>query len=252
MFLLRFKSKITDTIDKNRLFNDIINLTLKGTNNFTCITKKSTANSSGNGVFISGGVKKHQIVSLYPGTFEPPPPPLAVVAPDGDHCISPDELSLRNTSEYRIHCNSCGGYIDAAKAVKGVDTKFGSIVAQFVVGHMINHPPKGVKPNVFPVDFYWHEFLDYAKKSVTPDQMQQLQHLADNLNSINCSDGNVWYVDPVTLEPVPLTAKCSPMVGIAILARDNIESSSNATELWMDYKFNPKSKLPSWYAPVDY
>lgn len=241
-------------ISKNGIFNDLLRIVVNHCAlDFTTFVKKSTANNSGDGVFISGVVKKHQLVSLYPGVYEPPPPALAVLSADGEHCISPDDLSLRSESCYRIHCNSCGGYLDAAKSAKGFDSKFSSIIAPYVVGHMINHPPKGVKPNVFPVDFYWTEFLDHVRCTVRPDDLSQAEVFVDSINNIDSSSGGVWYVDPVTLEAVPLTANCSPKVGIAIVATDDIKcNATEGTELWMDYRFNMKGTVPAWYSPVNY
>lgn len=250
IFKLKSVSKI---VEKYGIYNEIIRLVASNYRlDFSPIVKKSSAQSSGNGVYVSGPVGKHQFVSLYPGFYEPPPPALAVLSSDGEYCVSPDDLSLRSSSSYRIHCNSCGGYLDAAKFVKGIDPKFSSVVAPYVLGHMVNHPPKGVKPNVFPVDFYWKEFMDHAKRTVHSDNIQYVEQFVNQMNPIDSDSEDVWYVDPATLEAVPLTADCAPRVGMALVAVDAIEGSTEGTELWMDYRFDMRGDVPCWYHAVDY
>ena len=240
-------------VSKTSLFNDVLRLLRPKSGLDLKITmKRSSANNSGNGLFVSGSIKKHQLVSLYPGVYEPPPPPSAVLSSDGSSVVSLSELSLKRDSAYRIHCNSCGGYLDAAKSVRGSDSALTSSIGPYVLGHMINHPPQGIRPNVQPVDFFWHDFMEFAKQMVrSKEEVTSIEQVVRKLNNIDTSEPDApWYIDPSTYEVVPLTANCAPKVGMALVAREDMECSAEGTELWLDYRYDLSQPTPDWYVPV--
>merc|ERR1712129_376946 len=100
----------------------------------------------------------------------------------------------------------------------------------FAVGQLVNHPSRGTAPNVD-----WQEFL-------WEDRDEEVR--------VNRLHSGLWYLDPVTMEPVNMPAQGSavriPVPGIAIVALRDLEPGE---ELYMNYRFNPP--YPAWYSPVD-
>jgi len=250
MSLFKFFSKKlydpTFNINKSSIFDDCIRFLNSSSHSlqFKPFVKKSYASGGGNGLFMSGPISKYRVVSLYPGCYEPPPPTLAVLSSDGVPCVRPEELSLLPSSSYRIHCNNCGGYLDADKSLRQVDLKVP--FSSYLLGHMINHPPNGIKPNVVPFDFYWDDLISYLKLNSSRNNEVGVD-IDRLLSSVNPIAEGVWYVDPVTFSPVLRSPTCSPRVGMAIVS---LRDLMDCEELWMDYKFHPE-EAPPWYSSAD-
>lgn len=193
--------------------------------------------NAGNGVILSGQITKHQLVSFYPGFYTPPPPLHAIINASGETCIKGGEV-ISGDSIYKISCPTVGGSIDA--------TDYSRPSFPYAVGDIINHPPQGVKPNVFPVDFAWAEVLK-ASESWRPESRQRLHQYMKHMNQFA---NGLWYIDPNTFEPIYVSA-CQdkhPRAGIVIVSLTDIEDNQ---ELLMDYRFNRAGPLPPWYKPVD-
>lgn len=192
---------------------------------------------AGNGVISKGVIPKHQFVSFYPGFYFPPPPIYSIGSSSGDFCIRQGEV-FENVSAYRISCSSNGGFLDSSGYPRSS--------LPFSDGDIINHPPKGKSPNVFPVDFSWKRLIATSKQWSKASQELLLEYK----NETNKLGEGLWYVDGTSLEPVYLTPEIfHPDAGIVIVSLAEIQDDS---ELLMDYRFNPNTEIPFWYTPVDY
>ena len=92
--------------------------------------------------------------------------------------------------------------------------------AQWAVGHLVNHPPKGILPNVetTPVD-------------LVPDSLPEVLHALGSINfnfRVPC-DGDYL------------------LRTVVIVAKRDVEDE----EIWLDYKLESDSP-PAWYSPVQY
>ena len=182
-----------------------------------------------------------------------------------DHMIVQQE---RSTSVYQIHCNNSGGHIDAA----GNGPLHG--YPSYAVGHLINHPSKPLRPNVSPCDFLWDNIFDHFMDRCSEEHrearlLQELiqsrldavydcptdrgvfsagrpcnesiklsirNYLLKLARAVNSIGHGAWYVDPSRPEGpiVQLTPDCAPLVGMAIIASEDISAGS---ELLMDYRY---------------
>lgn len=192
---------------------------------------------AGNGVISKGVIPKHRFVSFYPGFYCPPPPIYSVGSASGDFCIRQGEV-LENLSAYRINCINNGGILDSSGYPRSS--------LPFSDGDIINHPPKGKSPNVFPIDFSWKKLITSSKQWSKSSQDLLLKYK----NETNKLGQGLWYVDGTSLEPVYLSPEINhPDAGIVIVSLTDIKDD---TELLMDYLFNTDSEVPFWYTPVDY
>lgn len=241
------------------------------------VVKPSSVTGAGNGVFVDRGrIAKHSVACLYSGDFHPPPPVEAVAAvaagniDGGPVALTVAEAAaihgvpvqlvqqqLENvdavTSAYQIHCNKYGGYIDA------IDGSLDRVSTAFATGHLVNHPPYQVQPNVAPVDFLWDSVL----QSVGLSMCSQTREVIERINRIG---KGVWFVDmnrkkeltassgatdtdeASNINTVMLSADCAPLQGLALVALRDIEEGE---ELFLDYRYDPRDVHlhPDWYHP---
>uniref|UniRef100_A0A7S2U2I2 SET domain-containing protein n=1 Tax=Lotharella oceanica TaxID=641309 RepID=A0A7S2U2I2_9EUKA len=96
----------------------------------------------------------------------------------------------------------------------------------FAVGHMINHPPAGMKPNVvaFPIDIP----AEIANRELVPYENHP-----------------VWYFSQETMYDVMLPPNL-PFAGVAMFSSAEIEIDE---ELLFDYNLALDQPLPEWYTP---
>jgi len=207
---------------------------------FTTEVISSNLLGAGQGVIAHGTIPKHQLVCFYPGYYSPPPPVWSVTSATGDACIRVGNLTMIE-SIYRICCHG-GGTIDSTGFPR-------SQLPPYCHGDIVNHPNKGMKPNVFPVDFYWEDILSHAEQhwSSENNSKQQVMKYAQSINQIEKE--SIWYIDGSTLEPIPLSSYTKLPAGIALIS---LETIPDGTELLMDYRFNEDDVLPDWYTPVSY
>eukprot|EP00301_Raphidiophrys_heterophryoidea_P024519 c7991_g1_i1.p1 GENE.c7991_g1_i1~~c7991_g1_i1.p1 ORF type:complete len:186 (-),score=41.96 c7991_g1_i1:10-567(-) len=88
------------------------------------------------------------------------------------------------------------------------------------LAHLINHPPKGGVANVMPYSFDVPTSLDKSLHSLVP---------------------NTYHSDP------PLGTEIYMMKSLVVVSLEHIQD----TELFLNYRMNPKLKYPSWYFPQD-
>jgi hypothetical protein len=120
----------------------------------------SSVTNAGHGVFVNGKVHKNEVVALYPGSYYPSPPVNSLYSSNGDVVTKFNDLKLNfrdERNEYLISCNKLGGYIDGKSALYD---------SNYCIGHLVNHPPKGVHPNVLPYDFSWQAVGNRAQSAM--------------------------------------------------------------------------------------
>lgn len=209
---------------------------------FQLAVRPSKIFNAGRGVICQGSVKAGSLVGFYPGPYYPPPPLYSVVNADGDICLpSKSIFKMINVHErvnasYQIHCNRNGGYMDALT----YDYE-NPQASSYAVGHLINHPPASKLPNVRMVDFKWGNVHDSSQD----DENGSIWNTIQAMNPI--ADG-VWFIDSSTGKPVFMSPNCAPLVGLAIIATNDIQ---NEEELFLDYAYDESDdNLPDWYNPV--
>lgn len=207
--------------------------------NFSVAVEKSRIIDAGKGVIASGRIPKHSIVSFYPGFYYPPPPTAAIMSSSGDNCLKASEISSVQ-SIYRISCPQVGGSLDSTTFAR-------SNLPSFCDGDIVNHPPSGAKPNVFPVDFSWNALVNSSQGW----DSRSRERLSEYAQSVNRIGEGIWYVDGATFEPIyyPTDGGKLPCAGIALVTLSDVEDGS---ELLMDYQFDLDGEVPEWYTPVDY
>jgi hypothetical protein len=191
--------------------------------------RSSTIPNSGNGLFAKAAIPKGSVVTLYPGIYYPPLPTWLVSLPDGNIAVDlrPQNDQPDFSSVYKINCVK-GGFIEAKDYIS----------SNIALAHLINHPPKGKRPNVITYEFFWE---DFAKEMKFPNQ-----NLLDRISCIR--EGVPWYVDPNSEEIVTMTKHCSSTVGMAFVASADIAKDE---EIFFDYKFQDVDDLPLWYYAVE-
>eukprot|EP00118_Oscarella_pearsei_P010726 m.67611 g.67611 ORF g.67611 m.67611 type:complete len:275 (+) comp35456_c0_seq4:67-891(+) len=91
----------------------------------------------------------------------------------------------------------------------------------YALGHMINHPPKGSIPNVIP--------FSYDAPADFPDHLTPLLP-------------NKYFKKPSFFYSSKSRMRC-----LVLLTMQHVKNE----ELHVNYRLNPRAKLPEWYSPVD-
>lgn len=188
------------------------------------------------------GIPEGTVVALYSGVYFPLVPLHARAAARGDGVVtdvlrlsrlwgygaveeSLVDVSYEEASSYWLILEVFSGVMDGFRADQRVGCK-----SPFAVGQLINHPRRGVRPNVDWQEFRWPD-------AAGPGVANRLHR-------------GLWYMDPATGEAVDMPGQASelrvPLPGIAIVATRTLRPGE---ELFMNYRFNPP--YPPWYSPVD-
>jgi len=120
--------------------------------------------------------------------------------------------------------------MDGFRAGERVGTS--GAASPYAVGQLINHPSRGVQPNVD-----WQEFRWDVDEDLPANRLHR----------------GLWYIDPATGEPVDMPSRPAPdgrsripLPGVAIVA---LRDLAVGEELHMNYRINPP--YPPWYSPVE-
>jgi len=195
------------------------------------------------GASASGSISAGTVVALYPGVYVPLVPLHARAAARGEAVMDvlhmarlwgPGaldsilcDMSFEEASSYWLILEEHSGLMDGFLPEKRVGGR--GCMGPFAVGHLVNHPPKGVAPNVA-----WHEFV--WEEDALPLAANRLHR-------------GLWYMDPATMEPVDMPSEDGevrlPLPGVAIVA---LRELAEGEELFMDYKLSKPH--PPWYSPV--
>ena len=186
---------------------------------------------AGRGVFARKPIQQGSAICFYAGEYFPPPPPLAVAVVGAEEGVV-SSLAFRKLlsstpvdSSYQAFCTGVGGYIDA------INEKHSS--NSMACAHLVNHTST---PNSVFVHFHFSE--------LNPQTQRDDELLTRKANDIVKMASGTWYVEPLTLEAVPLTPSSAPLAGIILVASKDIQPGE---EIFVDYALEKKNGTPSWY-----
>merc|ERR1712129_583840 len=140
------------------------------------------------------------------------------------------EVTFDEASSYWLILEDHSGVMDGFRPAERVVG--GAGISEVAIGHLINHPPDGIMPNVTWQEFEWSKNDDDTSKL-----------------AVNRLHRGLWYLDPNSMEPVDMPCEDSPLQlplpGVAIVAlRDLLPGE----ELFMNSKLSRPH--PAWYTPV--
>ncbi|CAK9005404.1 Extracellular serine proteinase, partial [Durusdinium trenchii] len=164
---------------------------------------------AGRGLFACRDLPRHSAICFYPGVFTPAVPPALLVDLDGTF-MHRFENPDHKENEYLLFLETVGGFLDAAQGA----VQFPGLLA----GHMINHPPQGVLPNVQHFDFVW-------------ENLSQGTDTLDLEGIPNTLSGAPWYFDSRT-EEMFFVPEDHFRAGLVFLTARHIGSGE---ELFWDY-----------------
>jgi len=198
----------------------------------------------------------HRIVCLYPGRFFPPLP--MVLTLDEIPLVQLHTPVRGEESEYLIY-SALGGFLDepvqATQQLKGAEQ-------QLWAGHRIQHPPKGVKPNVDVVHFMWKDVLqgqgrgapaweaEAASQVLRGTRMYAGRWFVDHRAAQSHGGGSREVQLPTLQGKGGLEAYWRCMAGLAVVTTREIPPEE---ELYLDYELGAqKASRLSWYHAVQY
>jgi len=192
--------------------NDLTLEAIKKQMGFSLQVKQSVISGAGKGVFVEGMAEVGDVLALYPG-----------------YVYLQQHLAKNNLAEnlfpdenYFLYTRYDNIIIDGRSQDLQPYNEFGC-------AHLVNHPPQGSEPNVLAVAFNFP-----SKTSGNNCFPQNLRPLIPNT-----------YFKPPTLFGLPDYNIL--MQSVVFLATRRIHDE----ELWLNYRFNPKKKLPIWYHQCD-
>lgn len=188
---------------------------------------------AGRGIFVQGFVPCGDVVTLYPGVSYLP-----------SHVRRLDGVNDYFISRYD------GVIIDGAAPVElevpeGEGKGGAELEHPFAVGHLVNHPPKGVVPNV--LQFMLDLEVGRLDKRVVP--------LVPTTNFEEIGEGGM-------LERLENVAYRQQVAGIEMFGGERsvrrtmalvaLTDLTEGEEVFMDYRFNPQlANHPEWYHACD-
>lgn len=186
---------------------------------------------AGDGVVLRGQAEAGTVLGFYPGTVYPPM----------EIAKMPNYPQVDKDNDY-LMCRYDGSIVDskgwmaplpprepARPPVATTRTGLGSVVAHrnpLALAHIVNHPPAGQAPNVM-----WCAF-DFLRSS-TPQ-------------------AHVPFIPNIYNRPLP---RVLSTVGLDVLQQSIVLVATapvrDGSELFLNYRYNPRVKAPAWYVPVD-
>jgi hypothetical protein len=195
------------------------------------VVGKSSIKTAGHGVFASREIVAGEAIALYPGIFTPPFPTTAVSDDGSINVLQRHDA----TNAYILNLASIGGFIDG-RSLCAVG-RLGGLQNPSVVGHLVNHPPEGIRPNADVASFLW--------KDVT--SLQSIQDDYFPLPNSSRDDGSPWYFDSHLQEIVHFPTLSTPptedeaLGGALLFATQSIHQGQ---EIFIDYALKPP--YPEW------
>lgn len=182
---------------------------------------QSSTVGGGEGVFLRGTCEASTVLAVYPGVSYTTAdlPHMAKGVLDGNRYT----LFLRNG--VIVDGRRDGKSREVSDAARHRDQHYAACQSQCIedsplaVGHKVNHPPRGVSPNV----------------RVVPLDLGRNEHVALH-----------WFLPVVHAHPPPADAPWK-RTAVLIASRDLCDE-----ELWLDYKLRKEhTTWPQWYTPCD-
>ncbi|KAJ1619487.1 hypothetical protein T492DRAFT_1085148 [Pavlovales sp. CCMP2436] len=193
----------------------------------------SRVQGAGQGLFAARNLLAGELVTLYPGIHYPAPPPLGADGTYGHSYLAGTSLSCERDLAYCLTLAD-GSIIDATPACLAeccILRRRGPRCN--ALGHLANHPPAGMAPNLLVVDL--REF-----EGAPPIDRGLLAHTP----TVPSAYSHIGYGG----EAIPFNAddprRAPRLVGLvaAVSLRDG-------EELFLDYQRSPTGDAP-WFAPV--
>ncbi|CEG49169.1 uncharacterized protein PHALS_06948 [Plasmopara halstedii] len=202
MSLSGFKrnTEVEETLGTSDFFQDFFGFTLK--------VEESSIPHAGEGVKLCGSAPIGSFVALYPGIVFLP-----------EHYKKKHYLSELSNNIY-ARARFDGVIIDGKNETSHPRNPL-------AVAHKINHPPKGISPNVIGFAFEFPQNEPFTEKEF------------DELIP------NAFVQEPSRLS---MFGKRTIVHGLAFIATANI---ADGEEILLNYRYNPDRPLPDWYTPVD-
>jgi hypothetical protein len=229
--------KIIETMHLYELQKKLSEYVINNINNISSLTKVSTSSipNAGKGVFVNQDILAGDLITIYPGRVFTPQQVLRLLETKNEIY---DKVFVQD-SNWCVQCFD-GTIIDARFPINR-DNQF---IKLGCVGHLINHPPPQFRPNVLktPFEFNLESKPDVIKICNTWKNDDDEDHEKNDNN--NNRIGNNFVLSPSSSKQ----NNQLKLKGIAFIATRNI---SQGQELFVNYRYNPKLTLPSWYTPVD-
>lgn len=201
---------------------------------FSLVVRASQVAGAGNGVWMQGKAEVGQVVALFPGLLyksteirDIPDYPNFGSGSDFlmswyDGCVL-DSRAWTSFCKGTIHeYNAKRKRTHSANGTYLVDREWFTVESKhnnYALGHMVNHPPKGVSPNVLPAPLRWKISQREISDKIVPWQTFSGEQSEDDIR------------------------------GFVLVAMNNIDNE----ELYVNYRLNPNvlGGLPKWYHPVN-
>jgi len=179
---------------------------------------------AGYGVHVEGTIFPGTVVALYPGhTYDGNILPPQVIM-DNDYMIARYDGTVIDGRGWTKKAEELMLKNELHKALGSTGGRHNDLLKfknPFAIGNFINHPPKGARPNVLAYNYnFKRNFPDHLKPYIP-------NHIATEDKTFKDDSLFLRSLILVALEPI------------------------QDTELFLNYRFNPANKYPSWYSQPD-
>jgi len=198
---------------------------------------------AGQGVFMRGNAPAGKVAALYPGIVYFPFQVQEIQDARFRRGDDDPAAMKRYADLFLMEDGSPNMHITQLYDGTTINAKEGSVSRKanvFAVGHKVNHPPKGLLPNVMLCPF-----------TFTGAMMKSMEERAQDVNDYIPNK----LIDDPQLKTIGmdwiLSRKDELLRSLAYVAIREIEDGE---ELFINYRYDPKldeSLLPDWYEPVD-
>ena len=185
---------------------------------FSILSLKSTIPEAGRGVFVDGKVMAGSLLAFFPGQVWPK---------EYLSNIAFSTAVFKDDDNFHLSMRYDDILIDSRKAPYTVLNNANS--NPFAIGHITNHPEKGVQPNCRTVMINFTDKM--GLKSAGLDRYVP----------------NTYAREPMLLGPKAMDRDTIAMHGFGLMASRDISNE----ELFYDYRLSPGKSYPSWYQPGD-
>ena len=212
-FIENKNKSVNEAIRKHQRENLIRAIHLRSRLGYSTLALESTVEEAGRGIYVDGFCPAGSLLAFFPGYVWPKEQLLksSVVA----HIFKDDPL-------YHLSMRYDDILIDSRKAPYTVLN--GENSNPFAIGHIANHPPKGVQPNCSTTMVNFFEYSNDSLSKYIP---------------------NMYGRDPMFLGPGLFDRKKIVMHGFGLLAMRDIQNE----ECFYDYrlKLGQNHSYPDWY-----
>lgn len=205
---------------------------------FQPYVSESGVTSAGNGLFLHGKASKGSLISLYPGRSLAPCERREHAV--HEHCIARYDGYVVDAGQMPVL--EWPSELDEREM--GSEDSEIDFIHPFAQGHMINHPPVGIYPNVL-------QFMVDIDVSTIPKHLSSLLPISPTISSHSVLQRLENLAVRQRIKGVDSFRSSAPdqrvARSIAFIAVRDIEDE----EVFYDYRFPPQMETPSWYWQCD-